>query len=126
MYFALWLLRKLWRSPKTFAKWRGQRNHDKAEQDFGAAYLSLIKGDWERAENLLLKKSSHSGIPYVNYLAAAQAAQEQGLLITRDEYLKEAYKSAPKERLAIGLTKAKLHQRAGQMEQALATLKRLE
>ena len=122
LYFLLWLFRTLWRSPKTFAKWRGQRNHDKAEQQFGAAYLSLIKGDWHRAENLLLKKSSHSGIPYVNYLAAAQAAQEQGRLVSRDEYLKAAYESAPKERLAIGLTKAKLHQKAGQMEQALATL----
>ncbi|MBX2850002.1 MAG: hypothetical protein KTR16_16875 [Acidiferrobacterales bacterium] len=122
MYFLFWLFRTLWRSPKTFAKWRGQRNHDKAEQHFGSAYLSLIKGDWQRAENLLLKKSKHSGIPYVNFLAAAQAAQEQGRLISRDEYLKAAYKAAPKERLAIGLTKAKLHQRAGQMEQALSTL----
>ncbi len=122
LYFLFWLFRTVWRSPKTFAKWRGQRNHDKAEQQFGAAYLSLIKGDWHRAENLLLKKSSHSGIPYVNYLAAAQAAQEQGRLISRDEYLKAAYEAAPKERLAIGLTKAKLHQSAGQIEQALATL----
>ena len=122
MYFLLWLFRTLWRSPKTFAKWRGQRNHDKAEQQFGSAYLSLIKGDWHRAENLLLKKSAHSGIPYVNYLAAAQAAQEQGRLISRDEYLKAAYEAAPKERLAIGLTKAKLHQQAGQMDQALSTL----
>ena len=122
LYFALWLLRTIWRSPKTFARWRGQKNHDKAEQQFGAGYLSLIKGDWHKAENLLLKKSTHSGIPYANYLAAAQAAQEQGRIVSRDEYIKAAYDSAPQERLAIGLVKAKLHQQAGQMEQALATL----
>ena len=104
------------------SKWLGRRNHDKAEQQFGAGYLSMIKGDWRKAESLLLKKSSHSGIAYVNFLAAAQAAQEQGNLNARDDYLKEAYKAAPKERLAIGLTKAKLHQRAGQMDKALATL----
>jgi HemY protein len=40
----------------------------------------------------------------------------------RDEYLTKAYQAAPAERLAIGLTKAKLHQQAGQIEQALATL----
>jgi len=122
IYFFLWLFRTLWRSPKTMSKWLGRRNHDKAEQQFGAGYLSMIKGDWRKAESLLLKKSSHSGIAYVNFLAAAQAAQEQGNLNARDDYLKEAYKAAPKERLAIGLTKAKLHQRAGQMDKALATL----
>lgn len=125
LYFLFWLLRTIWRSPKIFSKWRKQRNHDKAEQQFGAGYLSLIKGDWHRAESQLLKNASYSGIPYVNYLAAAQAAQEQGQLISRDNYLKAAYNAAPNERLAIGLTKAKLHQRAGQMEQALATLEDL-
>lgn len=122
IYFIVWLLRTIWRSPKTFGKWRKQKNHDKAEQQFGSAYLSLIKGDWHRAENLLLKKTKHSGIPYANFLAAAQAAQEQGRLSNRDEYIKAAYDAAPQERLAIGLVKAKLHQQAGQMEQALATL----
>jgi len=126
IYFSLWVFRTLWRSPKTMSKWLGRRNHDKAEQQFGAGYLSMIKGDWRKAENLLLKKSSHSGIAYVNFLAAAQAAQEQGNLNARDDYLKEAYKAAPNERLAIGLTKAKLHQRAGQMEEALATLEDLK
>jgi len=104
IYFSLWVFRTLWRSPKTMSKWLGRRNHDKAEQQFGAGYLSMIKGDWRKAENLLLKKSSHSGIAYVNFLAAAQAAQEQGNLNARDDYLKEAYKAAPNERLAIGLT----------------------
>jgi len=122
LYFVLWLLRTIWRSPKTFGKWRSQRNHDKAEQQFGSAYLSLIKGDWRKAESLLLKKTKHSGIPYANFLAAAQAAQEQGRLENRDEYIKAAYDAAPQERLAIGLVKAKLHQQAGQLEQALATL----
>jgi HemY protein len=58
----------------------------------------------------------------VNYLAAAQAAQEQGRMTQRDDYLNAAFKAAPKERLAIGLIKARLHQSAGQYEQAEATL----
>lgn len=122
LYFLLWLFRLVWRSPKLFGNWRKRRNHDLAEQQLGAGYLSLIKGDWRKAESLLLKKSNHSAVPYVNYLAAAQAAQQQGRLEQRDDYLTAAYDAAPKERLAIGLTKAKLHQQAGQMDMALATL----
>ena len=126
IYFLLWLIRSVWRSPKVFAKWRGQKNHDQAEKQFGSGYLSMIKGDWKKAESLLLKKTKHSGIPYANFLAAAQAAQEQGKIESRDEYIKAAYDAAPRERLAIGLIKAKLHQQAGQLDQSLATLKDLE
>ena len=126
LYFALWLIRVIWRSPKTVAKWQGKRNHSKAEEQLGAGYLSLIKGDWKKAENLLTSKTQHSRLPYVNYLVAAQAAQQQGRIEQRDEYLSAAYKAAPKERLAIGLTKARLHQQAGQLELALATLQDIE
>ncbi|NND82146.1 MAG: hypothetical protein HKN50_06945 [Gammaproteobacteria bacterium] len=122
LYFVIWLYRLIWRAPKSVAKWSDQRNRDKAQDQLGAGYLSLIKGDWRKAEQQLTRKSDHSKVPYVNFLAAAQAAQEQGKLTERDRYLQAAYESAPKERLAIGLTKARLHQQAGQMELALATL----
>lgn len=122
LYFVVWLVRLLWRTPKSWTNWRNRRNRNKADEQLGAGYLSLIKGDWQRAEKLLTKKPDHSHIPYVNYLAAARAAQEQGKLEQRDEYLKAAYQEAPKERLAIGLTKARLHQKAGQFELAQMTL----
>ncbi|NNC99552.1 MAG: tetratricopeptide repeat protein [Gammaproteobacteria bacterium] len=122
MYFLIWLVKAIWRSPKTLSSWQHRRNRNKAEEKFGAGYLSLIKGDWSRAETQLTTKSDHSRIPYVNYLAAARAAQEQGRFQQRDDYLRQAYEAAPGERLAIGLTKARLHEKAGQVEEALATL----
>ncbi|MEM7359476.1 MAG: heme biosynthesis HemY N-terminal domain-containing protein [Pseudomonadota bacterium] len=122
LYFLLWLARLIWRSPDSLAKWQQRRNRNQADDQFGAGYLSLIKGDWRRAEKQLTTKSEHSHIPYVNYLAAARAAQEQGRVEQRDQYLSEAYAAAPEERLAIGLTKARLHEREGQMEAARATL----
>jgi len=123
IYLVFKLVRMTWKAPKLFSGWRTRRAHKIADAALGSGYLSLIKGDWERAERSLLTKSEASRVPYVNYLAAAQAAQEQGRLKQRDEYLNEAYKAAPKERLAIGLTKARLHQQAGQVKQAAATLK---
>ena len=117
-----WLVKSVWRMPSSFSGWRTRRAHKKADAALGSGYLSLIKGDWKRAEKSLVSKTDASRVPYVNYLAAAQAAQEQGRLVSRDEYLNAAYKAAPKERLAIGLTKARLHQSAGQWEQAAATL----
>ncbi|MBX2847334.1 MAG: hypothetical protein KTR16_03360 [Acidiferrobacterales bacterium] len=122
LYFVMRLLRMLMRSGSLFSNWRQKKSKQTAQAALGSGYLSLIKGDWSRAEKSLTTKCEHSGLPYVNYLAAAQAAQEQGKIISRDEYLNAAYKAAPAERFAIGLTKARLHQKAGQLDQALATL----
>lgn len=126
LYFIVWLFRSLWRSPKSVSRWWHRRSRNIADEQFGAGYLSLIKGDWRRAESQLLKKSGHSHISYVSYLAAARAAAEQGKLAQRDEYLQAAYQAAPKERLAIGLTKAKLHERADQLSEARATLEDIQ
>ncbi|MBL4671672.1 MAG: hypothetical protein JKX81_05390 [Arenicella sp.] len=122
LYFMIRLFRIIWKAPKSFSSWRLRSNKKRATQALGAGYLSLIKGDWRSAEKSLTTKSDSSSIPYVNYLAAAQAAQEQGRMTQRDDYLNAAFKAAPKERLAIGLIKARLHQSAGQYEQAEATL----
>jgi len=122
VYVLLWLFGKVWKAPKSFSLWRSNSDKKKAATALGTGYLSLIKGDWKNAEKHLTKKSDSSSIPYVNFLAAAQAAQEQGNMSQRDDYLNLAYKAAPNERLAIGLIKAKLHQSAGQYEQAEATL----
>lgn len=122
IYIVIKLFAMAWKAPKSFSSWRQRSNTKRASNELGIGYLSLIKGDWKHAEKHLTTKSEASQIPYVNFLAAAQAAQEQGRMVQRDDYLNLAYKSAPKERLAIGLIKARLHQSAGQYEQAEATL----
>ena len=122
LYFFLWLIRLVWKAPKTYSKWQHRRHRDKSDEQLGAGYLSLIKGDWRQAEKQLTAEAKYSHVPYVNYLAAARAAQEQGRYSQRDAYLENAYTMAPKERLAIGLTKARLHQKAGQLDQAQSTL----
>ena len=122
LYFITRVLSFLVKSTTIWSKWRQKKNTQKAQDALGNGYLSLIKGDWGRAEKSLTTSSNHSTIPYVNYLAAAQAAQEQGKISSRDDYLNAAIKAAPKERFAIGLTKARLHQKAGQLDKALLTL----
>ena len=119
LYFIIRIASLLLRTNIIWRRWREKKNTKKAQAALGVGYLSLIKGDWLRAEKSLTSQSDHSTIPYVNYLAAAQAAQEQGKISSRDDYLSAAIKAAPKERFAIGLTKARLHQKAGQLDKAL-------
>ena len=121
-YMLVRAMRAIIFAPVLFGRWRQRRKVIISDRDLGSGYLSLIKGDWRAAEKRLTAHADDSPIPYVSYLAAAQAAQEQGKLTKRDEYLSRAYKAAPKETLAIGLTKARLHQAAGQWNMARATL----
>jgi len=122
LYVVIRLLRILFQSTTLWSNWRQKKKSIKAQEALGVGYLSLIKGNWSLAEKSLTRTSSDSSLPYVNFLGAAQAAQEQGKLSSRDDYLNEALKAAPSEHFAIGLTKARLHQKAGQLEKALATL----
>lgn len=122
VYLLVHLTRLVLGAPKKMGRWSDERASHKADANLGDGYLALVKGDWSLAEKKLIAKADYARVPYVNYLAAAQAAQEQSNMAKRDEYLNLAYKAAPKERLAIGLTKARLHFNAGQYEQADATL----
>lgn len=125
LYATIKLFRMLWKAPKSYANWAQRHHTQTANADLGAGYLAMVKGDWKRAEKRLTQHPQDGSVPYLNYLVAAQAAQEQGKHNDRDHYLNAAYQAAPKERLAIGLTKARLHQQAGQLENALATLQDL-
>ncbi len=122
MYLTLWAVGLLFRSTTFFSRWRKKRKVQKAGDALGSGYLMLIKGDWRRAEKKLIARTDNSAVPYVNFLAAAQAAQEQGQYSRRDEYLVQAYKAAPDQSLAIGLAKARLHHLAGQHDMAMSTL----
>lgn len=126
LYIGFALVGYFLRAGSLFSRWRKRRGHHKASQSLGNGYLWLIKGDWRRAEKSLISSTDNSSVPYVNYLAAAQAAQEQSQFARRDDYLQAAYKAAPDERLAIGLAKARLHHMAGQHDLAEATLDDIE
>lgn len=90
-----------------------------------AGLVDSAEGNWEKAENVLIKHASHSGAPLLHYLTAAKAAQSRGAFDKRDEYLKKAADQAPDSAVAIGLTQAELHLSGNQFEQALETLTRL-
>lgn len=82
----------------------------------------LIEARWQKAEKLLLAGADQSIEPLMNYLGAARAAQEQGSIGRRDEYIRQAYKVAPKAAIAIGVTQAELEIEKKQYELAAATL----
>jgi HemY protein len=90
-----------------------------------AGILAYAEGNWAEAEKLMLKAARHSDTKLINFLIAAEAAQQQGASDRRDEYLRMAKDVAPDADIAIGLTQARAQLQGGQLEQAHATLSHL-
>ncbi len=121
----VYLLIKTIKFPGQLGSWQQNRKTVKAIKNCNQGYIELAEGNWREAEKHLRKSANSSGMPILNYLAAARAAQEEGAQHRRDNYLLQAHKSDPQADIAIGLTQAELQIKDGQAEQALATLMHL-
>ena len=125
-YFAVRLVVTAVRLPKIL-KQRGFEQRSKLSQE--ALLTGLIEsaeGNFETAEKHLIRHAANSGVPLINYLTAARAAQSRGALEQRDEYLQLAQETMPEAELAIGLTKAELQLSNQQFEEALESLTQLD
>jgi len=98
---------------------------NRSQEALIAGLVDSAEGNWEKAENILIKHASQSGVPLIHYLTAARAAQSRGAFDKRDEYLKKAADQSPDSSVVIGLTQAELSLSGNQFEQALETLTRL-
>jgi HemY protein len=97
-----------------------------SQESLIAGLIESAEGNWEKAERHLIRHAADSGVPLINYLTAARAAQSRGAVEERDEYLKLAHESMPEAELAIGLTRAELQMSNQQFEDALASLTQLD
>ncbi|MEX0951325.1 MAG: heme biosynthesis HemY N-terminal domain-containing protein, partial [Gammaproteobacteria bacterium] len=94
-YTGVRLLLGTLRFPGRVLHWQSGRKRLRAERYLRNGLLALIEGDWKRAERLLQRGAPSSRAPLINYLAAARAAQEQGALERRDNFLRLAHQQAP-------------------------------
>jgi len=125
LYLLFNLIGGVLRAPGRMRQWRQQRGRASAQFHTVQGYAGLIQGDWPEAERQLLSKLQYNQLPLLNYLGAAYSAQQQGHLRRRDRYLDEALERHPKQRLAISLTRARLHCQAGEIAVAREVLEKL-
>ena len=125
LYSCIRTLARIVSLPREMEKWKRQRNQLRAEKYLIQGMIKTVEGNWKQAEYSFRKAAPYSSAPFLNYLCAARAAQQQGKLERRDDYLRLAYRSNPDAHLAVGITQAELQLNQKQTEQALATLKHL-
>jgi len=88
--------------------------------------IHMTEGDFRRGERLLTDRLKDNDAKVVNYLIAARAADAQGSIERRDEWLRLAGSSDPKAEIAVLLTQAELEIKRGEPGAALVTLARVE
>ena len=113
------------RLPKLLRRRGGELRSKRSQEALIAGLIESAEGNWEKAEKHLIRHAANSGVPLINYLTAARAAQSRGAFEQRDEYLKLAHESMPEAELAIGLTRAELQLSNQQFEEALESLTHL-
>ena len=127
--FAVYLvLRLLWavlRMPRTAGRWRVNRRPALATQATLAGYSRLIEGEWEEAEEILSQRLGYGATPLLSALGAAYAAQQRADYDARDKYLLQARNQEPEHIEAVEITRARLLERAGQLDEARGVLEQL-
>ncbi|CAG1771541.1 Protein HemY [uncultured bacterium] len=122
LYISFRTLGWLYRMPIQLRRKGINVRFNRSQEALIAGLVEIADGNFEKAEQLLIRHAQHSGAPLLHYLTAAKAAQSRGDLTRRDLYLKKAAEQDPDSNIAIGLTQAELHLSGQEFDQALNTL----
>lgn len=125
VYLSLKLMAALIHAPSATKAWLRDRHLQRVRRRTIRGYIAFAEGSWKEAEKLLVKSSDKHHTAVINYLCAATCAQKLGKISMRDDYLRLAHESDSRADMAISITQARLQLDSGQLEQGLATLKRL-
>jgi HemY protein len=125
LYVMVRLAVRLWRIPRRIGEAVGDRRSQRVGDRLSGGLIEISQGNWAKGERLLSGGLKGSKAPLINYLLAARAAQSQGAVERRDEWLGLAYEQLPDAETAILLTHAELQLADGQHELALANLRKV-
>jgi HemY protein len=126
LYFLIRLGIRLLNLPGQYRDYLDKKNLIRSDRYLAGGMMAMIEGNWTAAEKAFEKGSRYSrDHRQLNFIGAARAAQKQGELGRRDDYLRLAHQHSPDDSPAAGIAQARLLLEQNQAEQALAVLTRL-
>ncbi|MBD8165445.1 protoheme IX biogenesis protein HemY [Erwinia persicina] len=103
-----WLLRRLFRTGARTRGWFNGRKRRSAHKQTNAALIKLAEGDYQQVEKLLSRHADHAEQPVVNYLLAAEAAQQRGDEIRANQHLERATELNKGDPLPVEITRVRI------------------
>lgn len=102
------LLRRIFRTGAHTRGWLLGRKRRRARKQTEQALLKLAEGDYQQVEKLMTKNADHAGQPVVNYLLAAEAAQQRGDEARANQHLQRAAELAGDDLIPVDITRVRL------------------
>lgn len=99
-----WILRRIFRTGAHTRGWFVGRKRRRARKQTEQALLKLAEGDYQQVEKLMSKNADHAEQPVVNYLLAAEAAQQRGDEARANQHLERASELSPKDPIPVEIT----------------------
>lgn len=118
LFLIEWIINRIFRSAAHTRSWlRGRKSH-RAHQQTQAALLKLAEGDYKQVEKLLAHNAVHAEQPMINYLLAAEAAQQSGDDLRTNQYLERAAETADTNQLPVDITRVRIRLAQGKIHAA--------
>lgn len=103
-----WILRRIIRTGAHTRGWFAGRKRRRARKQTEQALLKLAEGDYQQVEKLMSKNADHAEQPVVNYLLAAEAAQQRGDEARANQHLERASELADNDQIPVEITRVRL------------------
>jgi len=103
-----WLLRRIFRTGARTRGWFLGRKRSRAHKQTQAALIKLAEGDYKQVEKLLSRNADHAEQPVVNYLLAAEAAQQRGDEMRANQHLERASELAEGNQMPVEITRVRI------------------
>ncbi|MDF7679512.1 protoheme IX biogenesis protein HemY [Enterobacteriaceae bacterium ESL0689] len=108
LFVAEWVLRRIFRTGAHTRNWFTGRKQRRARKQTEQALLKLAEGDYQQVEKLMTKNADYAGQPVVNYLLAAEAAQQRGDEARANQHLQRATELAGDDMIPVDITRVRL------------------
>lgn len=108
LFIIEWVIRRLFRTGARTRRWSNGRKNHRARKHTLAALMKLTEGDYRQVEKLLARNADHADQPVVNYLLAAEAAQQRGDDLRANQYLARAAEVADNDQLPVDITRVRI------------------
>lgn len=108
LYAIEWVITRFLRLSRGSYQWFGNRKRKKAQKQTLEGLMKMSEGNYSKAEKLISKNAKHSDEPVLNFIKAAEAAQQRGDALSANKHLMEAAKIAGPNSVAVELARTRL------------------
>lgn len=88
--------------------WFSRRKRVKAEKQTLEGLIRMNEGDYSKAEKLIGRNAKHSSEPILNFIKAAEAAQQRGDDFSANRYLIQATELAGSDNLLVEIARTRI------------------